>query len=159
MSYQFSQESEKRFAKLLTMFPDKRSVILPGLYLIQRDKGFVDTQSMEYLAEKIGDPIAVRDVYGVASFYTLYNKKPVGKYHIQICANISCFVMGSDEITKHACKKLGIEKGETTPDKKFTVDEVQCLGACGYGPMAQINDKYHEFLTLEKLDQILDSLE
>ena len=159
MAYQFSEASEKRFQKLLTMFPDKRSVILPALYLLQRDRGYVDTEGMEYIAAKIGNPIAVSNVYGVATFYTLYNKKPVGKYHVQVCANISCFVMGSDKVTEHFCKKLGINKGETTADKKFTVDEVQCLGACGYGPMAQINDNYHEHLTPEKIDEILKSLE
>jgi NADH-quinone oxidoreductase subunit E len=159
MSYQFSELSEKRFQKLMGMFPDKRSVILPALYLVQKDIGFVDNESMEYIAQRIGSPIAVSHVYGVATFYTMYNKKPVGKYHIQICANISCYVMGSDAITKRFCDKLGIEKGKTTKDKKFTVDEVQCLGACGYGPMAQINDSYHEFLTPEKVDEILKSLE
>lgn len=159
MAYQFSTQSEQRFQKLMSMFPDKRSVILPALYLLQKDKGHVDTEGMEYIATKIGDPIAVSHVYGVATFYTMYNKKPVGKYHIQICANISCYIMGSDGITKKFCDKLGIEKGETTKDKKYTVDEVQCLGACGYGPMAQINDKYYEFLTPEKVEELLKTLE
>lgn len=159
MSYQFSQESESRFQKLLTMFPDKRSVILPALYLLQRDKGYVDIEGMEYIAQKIGDPIALSHVYGVATFYTMYNKKQVGKYHIQICSNVSCYISGSDDITNHICKKLDVQKGQTTKDKKFTVSEVQCLGACGYGPMMQINETYYEFLDLEKVDQILDSLE
>ncbi len=141
------------------MFPDKRSLILPGLYLIQKEKGFVDQESMEYLANKIGDPIQLADVYGVATFYTMYNKKPVGKYHIQVCANISCFITGSDSVTAHICQKLGIQKGETTKDKKFTLNEVQCLGACGFGPMMQINEDYYEFLTPEKIDQVLGSLE
>lgn len=159
MSYTFSEASEKRFQKLLTQFPDKRSLILPALYLVQRDKGHVDIESMEYIAKRIGDPIAVSNVYGVATFYSMYNKQPVGKYHIQICANISCYIMGSDKVTDHVCKKLGIKEGETTKDKKFTVTEVQCLGACGYAPMMQINEDYHEFLTPEKIDKILDSLE
>lgn len=159
MAYQFSQESEGKFQKLIPMFPDKRSLILPALYLLQKDQGFVDTVGMQYIADKIGAPIVLSHVYGVATFYTLYNKKPVGKYHIQICANISCCVMGSDKITEAVCKKLGIKKGETTQDRKFTVDEVQCLGACGYGPMAQINDNYHEFLDEKKIIEILDSLE
>ncbi|MCB1194220.1 MAG: NAD(P)H-dependent oxidoreductase subunit E [Leptospiraceae bacterium] len=159
MSYQFSQESENRFQKLLTMFPDKRSVILPALYLLQREKGHVDIEGMEFIANKIGDPIVLSHVYGVATFYTMYNKKAVGKYHIQICSNVSCYISGSDNITSHICKKLDIEKGQTTKDKKFTVSEVQCLGACGYAPMMQINEAYYENLDLEQVDKILDSLE
>ncbi len=156
--YQFSTESEKRFQKLIPQFPNKRSLILPCLFLLQRDQGFVDNQGMEYIAERIGDPISLAQVHGVATFYTMYNKKPVGKFHIQICANISCYLAGSDQITKQVCQKLGIEKGQTTKDKKFTVDEVQCLGACGFGPVAQINEDYHENLTTEKIDQILNQL-
>lgn len=159
MSYQFTQESEKRFQKLLSLFPDKRSVILPALYLVQREQGFVDKEKMQYIADRLGSPISLAQVYGVATFYTLYNKKPVGKYHIQICSNIACFVMGNDKVTDHICKKLDIQPGETTQDKKFTVDEVQCLGACGYAPMMQINEKYYEHLDLEQVDKILDSLE
>ncbi len=156
--YTFSDQSEKRFQKLMTMFPDKRSVILPALYLLQKDRGFVDTEGMEYIAKRIGDPVAVSHVFGVATFYTMYNKKPVGKHHVQICANISCYIMGSDSITKKFCDKIGIEKGKTSADKKYTVDEVQCLGACGYGPMAQINDRYYENLTPEKVEEILKGL-
>jgi len=110
MSYQFSDVSEKRFQKLQTQFPDKRSLILPTLYLVQTDRGFVDTESMEYIASRIGSPIELSHVYGVASFYTMYNRKPVGKFHIQICENISCYIMGNDEVTNHLCKKFGIKK-------------------------------------------------
>ncbi|EPG76363.1 NADH-quinone oxidoreductase, E subunit [Leptospira fainei serovar Hurstbridge str. BUT 6] len=158
MPYQFSQESEKRFGKLLEMFPDKRSVILPGLYLLQKEKGYVDREGMEYLAEKIGAPISLAQVYGVATFYTLYNKKPVGKFHIQICGTSSCYIRGNDAIEKHICSKLGVKLGQTTSDKKFTVEEVECLGACGYAPMVQINEAYYENLTLEKVDELLQSL-
>jgi len=159
MSYQFSESSEKRFLKLQTQFPDKRSLILPCLYLVQTEKGFVDTESMEYIAKRIGSPIELSHVYGVASFYTMYNRKQVGKYHIQICENISCYIMGNDDVTNHLCKKFGIKKGETTKDNKYTVTGVQCLGACGYAPMMQINDRYYENLTLEEVDKIINSLE
>ncbi|MCZ8344205.1 MAG: NAD(P)H-dependent oxidoreductase subunit E [Leptospira sp.] len=156
--YQFSEHSEKRFQKLVPQFPNKRSLILPCLFLLQSDRGFVDQEGMQYIAERIGSPVSLAHVYGVATFYTMYNKKPVGKFHIQICANISCYLAGSDRITEHVCSKLGIQAGETTPDNEYTVDEVQCLGACGFGPVAQINDSYYEELTPEKLDQILESL-
>jgi len=159
MSYKFSDKSEKRFQLLQTQFPDKRSLILPCLYLVQTDEGMVSTESMEYIANRIGSPIQLAHVYGVATFYTMYNKKQVGKFHIQICENISCYIMGNDNITNHLCKKFGIKKGETTPDKKFTVTGVQCLGACGYAPMMQINEKYYENLSLEEVDKIINSLE
>ncbi len=158
MSYQFSPSSEARFNKLLPQFPNKRSLILPCLFLLQTDQGFVDHVGMEYIASRIGAPISLAQVHGVATFYTMYNKKPVGRFHIQICANISCFLAGSDQITERVCSKLGIEKGQTTKDKTFTVDEVQCLGACGFGPVAQINENYYENLDPEKIDQILESL-
>ncbi|MCG6141265.1 NAD(P)H-dependent oxidoreductase subunit E [Leptospira bourretii] len=159
MAYQFSQDSEKRFQRLIPQFPSKRSLILPCLFLLQADKGFVDQEGMQYIADRIGDPVSLAHVHGVATFYTMYNKKPVGKLHIQICGNISCYLAGSDSITEHVCSKLGIEPGETTSDKKFTVDEVQCLGACGFGPVAQINDKYYENLTPESIEAILSELE
>lgn len=157
--YQFSEDSEKRFLKLVPQFPNKRSLILPCLFLLQSDRGFVDQEGMEYIAKRIGSPVSLAHVHGVATFYTMYNKKPVGKFHIQICANISCYLAGSDSITEHICSKLGIEKGETTSDKNYTVDEVQCLGACGFGPVAQINDSYYENLDSKKLDEILAMLE
>jgi NADH-quinone oxidoreductase subunit E len=158
MAYQFSKDSETRFQRLLPQFPNKRSLILPCLFLLQKDQGFVDHVGMEYIASRIGAPISLAQVHGVATFYTMYNKKPVGKFHVQICANISCYLAGSDEITEKVCKKLKIDKGQTTEDGKFTVDEVQCLGACGFGPVAQINESYYENLDPEKIDQILDEL-
>ncbi|PJZ67658.1 NADH-quinone oxidoreductase subunit E [Leptospira wolffii] len=158
MSYTFSSESETRISKLLEMFPDKRSVILPGLYLLQKEHGFVSREGMEALAQRIGDPISLAHVYGVATFYTLYNKKPVGKFHIQVCGTSSCYIRGNDKLQDHICSKLGIEPGDTTPDGKFTVEEVECLGACGYAPMVQINEEYCENLTFEKIDQILKDL-
>ncbi|MCX7999428.1 MAG: NADH-quinone oxidoreductase subunit NuoE [Leptospiraceae bacterium] len=159
MAYQFSENSEQRFQQIKDIFPDKRSLIIPCLYLVQKDKGFVDKEAMQYVADRIGHPISLAHVYGVATFYTMFNKKPVGKYHIQICENISCYIMGNDDVMRHVCKRLGIEKGETTKDKKFTVSGVQCLGACGYAPMMQINETYYENLDLKKVDEILDSLE
>ncbi len=113
---------------------------------------------MQYIADRIGNPVSLAHVHGVATFYTMYNKKPVGKFHVQICANISCYLAGSDSITEKVCKKLNLDKGQTSKDKLFTVDEVQCLGACGFGPVAQINDRYYENLTPEKIDQVLEEL-
>ncbi|AVV51855.1 NADH-quinone oxidoreductase subunit NuoE [Leptospira santarosai] len=158
MGYRFSEASEKRFQKMLEVFPEKRSLILPCLYILQRENGFVDQAGMDYIATRLGDPISLAQVYGVATFYTLYNKKPVGKYHIQICGTSSCYLQGNDRIEKQLCDRLGIHLGQTTPDQKFTLEEVECLGACGYAPMVQINDDFYEQLTPEKVDQILSGL-
>lgn len=159
MAYQFSEDSEKRFQRLLPQFPNKRSMILPCLFLLQTDQGFVDREGMVYIAERLGPPISLAHVHGVATFYTMYNKKPVGKLHVQVCSNISCYLAGSDKITNHVCEKYGIKIGETTSNKLVTLDEVQCLGACGFGPVVQINDAYYENLTPESIDQILQKLE
>ena len=94
----------------------------------------------------------------VAAFYTMYNKKPVGRYHIQVCTNVSCSLLGSEHIVEFLSKKLGIKKGETTHDKKFTISEVECLGSCGTAPMMQINDGYYEDLTEQRIEEILREL-
>ncbi len=156
--YQFSEQSEKRFQKIKDQFPDKRSLILPCLYFLQRDKGYVDKEGMEYIAKRLGEPISLAHVYGVATFYTMYNKKPVGTFHIQVCSNISCYLAGSDDVTREFCQRLGIEKGETTEDRLFTVDEVECLGGCGYAPVVQINETYYENLRPEDIAGLIQTL-
>jgi NADH-quinone oxidoreductase subunit E len=158
MAYNFSEKSEATFQKIKGQFPDKRSLILPCLYFLQRDQGFVDKEGMGYIAERLGDPISLAQVYGVATFYTMYNKAPVGKFHVQICSNISCYLAGSDDVTREFCKSLGIEKGETSDDGFFTVEEVQCLGACGYAPVVQINDSYHENLKPNDVSGLIQAL-
>jgi NADH-quinone oxidoreductase subunit E len=158
MSYSFSKESEQTFQRIKDQFPDKRSLILPCLYFVQRDLGYVDREGMQYIAERIGTPVSLAQVYGVATFYTMYNKSPVGRFHIQVCTNISCYLAGADEIVTKLCESLDIEPGETSKDGLFTVSEVQCLGACGYGPVAQINDSYHENLKLSDLSGLLAAL-
>ena len=158
MGYQFSKNSEDTFKKIQGQFPDKRSLILPCLYFLQRDQGFVDNEGMQYIADRIGSPISLAQVYGVATFYTMYNKKPVGNFHIQICSNISCYLAGSDGVTQAFCSELGISKGQTTKDKSFTVEEVQCLGACGFGPVAQINDRYYENIKPQDVSGLIQAL-
>ncbi len=135
----------------------KRSALIPLLLLvIQRERGYVDNAGVNFLAEKLD--IKVTDVWETATFYSMFNMHPVGKYHIQVCKTLSCRIMGEEEITEHICNRLGIHAGETTPDGKFTVSRVECLGSCGTAPMLQIGFDYHEDLTIEKVDKLLDSL-
>ena len=134
----------------------KRSALIPSLHLAQKEAGYI---SFEAICEIAGIfDISPNEVNEVVSFYTMFHKKPVGKYVIQVCTNISCLLCDAEEIVDHLTKKLGIKMGQTTEDKKFTLLEVECLGSCGTSPVIQINDDYYEELTPQKVDQILDSL-
>ncbi len=135
----------------------KRSALIPLLLLVvQRERGYIDNAGVNYLAKKL--EIEVTDVWETATFYSMLNMHAVGKYHIQVCKTLSCRIMGEEKITEHICNRLGIHAGETTPDGKFTVSRVECLGSCGTAPMMQIGFDYHEDLTIEKVDKLLDSL-
>jgi NADH-quinone oxidoreductase subunit E len=135
----------------------KRSALIPLLLLVvQRERGWIDNAGVNFLAKFL--ELEVTDVWETATFYSMFNLRPVGRHHIQICKTLSCKIMGEPEITEHVCHKLGIHAGETTEDKKFTVSLVECLGSCGTAPMMQIGFDYYEDLTTEKVDGILDSL-
>jgi NADH-quinone oxidoreductase E subunit len=142
----------------LTKYPAdrKRSALIPLLFVVQRERGWVDNPGVNFLAKFL--ELEVTDVWETATFYSMFNLRPVGRHHIQICKTLSCKIMGEPEITEHVCHKLGIHAGETTADGKFTVSLVECLGSCGTAPMMQIGFDYHEDLTTEKVDKILDSL-
>ncbi len=142
----------------LTKYPSdrKRSALIPLLFVVQRERGYVDNGGVNFLARFLD--LEVTDIWETATFYSMFNFKPIGKYHIQMCKTLSCRIMGEPEITEHICDKLGIHVGETTEDKMFTVSRVECLGSCGTAPMMQIGFDYHEDLTNEKVDKLLDSL-
>src|SRR5215212_409790 len=152
----FSPEVEAEIDRHLAKYPVKRSAILPLMFIVQRERGYLDPPGVAYLANRLG--LRITDIWEVATFYSMLHTKPVGKYHIQICKTLSCKIMGEPGITEHVCRKLGIKPGETTADGKFTVSLVECLGSCGTAPMFQIGFDYHENLTTEKVDEILDSL-
>ena len=134
----------------------KRSALIPLLFVIQRERGYLDNQGVNFLAKFLD--LEVTDVWETATFYSMFNLHKIGKYHIQVCKTLSCRIMGEPDITGHICDKLGIHVGETTEDEKFTISRVECLGSCGTAPMMQINFDYHEDLTNDKVDKILDSL-
>jgi NADH-quinone oxidoreductase subunit E len=152
----FSPEVEAEIDRHLAKYPVMRSAILPLMFIVQRERGYLDLPGVAYLAERLS--LRITDIWEVATFYSMLNTRPVGKYHIQICKTLSCKIMGEPGITEHVCRKLGIKPGETTLDGKFTVSLVECLGSCGTAPMFQIGFDYHENLTPEKVDRILDSL-
>jgi NADH-quinone oxidoreductase subunit E len=144
----------------LTRYPpeQKRSAVLEALRFTQQDNGgYLTEPLLEGVADYLGMPKIA--VYEVASFYTMFNLKPVGKHIINVCTNISCMLADSEKIVRHLQKRLGIELNETTPDKKFTLREVECLAACTQAPVAQVGKKYYENLTPEKIDAMLAELE
>ncbi|MBF0424880.1 MAG: NADH-quinone oxidoreductase subunit NuoE [Magnetococcales bacterium] len=135
----------------------RRSALLPILHLAQREfGGWLSHEALAYVAELTDIP-PVR-VGEVATFYTMYNLKPVGRYHVQVCTNISCWLCGSDAVAQALQEKLQLQWGETSADGRFTLSEVECLGACVNAPALQINDDYHEELTPEKVTEIMDRL-
>ena len=151
-----SEAVKKQIAEQAAKYPEKRSAILPALFLAQGEEGFITREGAETVAQILG--ITPTEVWSVASFYTMFNLKPVGKYHIQACKNISCHLAGSEKIIETLSRKLGIPVGGTTADGKFTLSVVECLGSCGTGPIMQVNDDYYEGLTEARVDEILDTL-
>ncbi len=151
-----TQENLKNIEVLKKQFPDTKSLTIPALHIAQSQYGWISEETMKEVAQVLNLP--VNHVIGVATFYTMFNKKPIGKYHIQVCTNVSCQLLGAEKLTKYICKKLNIKVGETTADNRFTLSEVECLGSCGTAPMMQINDTYHENLTIEKIDTLLQEL-
>lgn len=151
----------KEIDRWVTKYPpeQKRSVVVPALIFVQKqNKGWLSEAAMNAVADYLGLPRVW--IYEVATFYDLYNLKPIGKHKISICQNVSCFLMGSDAIVDCVTKRLGINFNETTADGLFTLKSVACMAACGGAPMCQIdNQKYHENLTPEKILTIIDKLE
>ena len=136
----------------------KRSVIIPGLHVLQdHNNGYLTEELMDKLAAYLD--VEVTFVYEVATFYSMYDLKKVGRHKLNICTNLSCMLNGAKKIIAHAESKLGIKAGETTPDSKFTLRSVECQGACCGAPMLEVNKIFYENLTIEKVDQIIDSLE
>lgn len=156
MNVEFSKESLKEVERIINFYPEgkQKSAVLPVLHLAQKEfGGWLSTETMDYVASVLNMlPI---EVYEVATFYSMYNLKPVGKYMFEVCQTGPCMINGSDDIIKYINEKLGIKPGETTSDGLFTLKTVECLGACGYAPMMQLGKNYREHLTKEKVDAII----
>lgn len=151
-----SEKAVQEINELTYKYATRRSAVMPALSVVQREHGYVTEEGMRDVARILGvKPVLV---FEVATFYTMYNKKPVGKYHVQVCMNIACSLLGAEHLMDFLSRKLGIKTRETTSDKKFTLSAVECLGSCGTAPMMQINDAYYENLTEGKVEEILNSL-
>jgi len=151
-----SETSRQRIEELKKRYQQPQSVVLEALWMWQEEHGWVSEEGMREIAGLLGVP--AHHVYGVVSFYTMFNRKPVGKHKIEVCTNVSCMLRSSDRILNHIRERLHIGVGETTPDKKFTLVEAECLGSCGTAPMMQVGDEYYENLDEAKVDKILNEL-
>jgi NADH-quinone oxidoreductase subunit E len=152
----FSAAALAEYQRILAKYPVQRAAIMPVLWLAQREFGVLTAEVQRYVAELMGFPLSW--VSGVASFYTMYYKKPIGKFHLQVCTNVSCMLRGSDDIVQVIESRLGIGLGGTTPDGKFSLDEVECLASCGTAPMMQVNEDYHENLTPQTTLELIERL-
>ena len=152
----FSEANEKKLDKIITRYPVKRSAILPALYIAQEEHGYVTDDDVKYIADRLD--MRVNEVEEVVTFYTMYSRKPIGKYKLQVCRTLSCWLLGAEQIAEHIEHKLGCGVGETTTDGKFTLMEVECLGYCDLAPCLQVNFDYHEKVTPESVDQIIAGL-
>ena len=152
----FSKSIQKEFSELLQKYPSKRSALLPALYIVQRELGYLTPEGIEYVADLIG--LTPAQVTEVASFYTMLFRKPVGKNVLWVCHNLSCTLNGAEEVIRHLEQKLGVKIGETTPDGKFTLLRQECLASCDTAPVMQVNDDYEENLTLQRVDGLIEKL-
>ena len=152
-TFKFSSENEIKFQEYVSRYPVIDSVMLPALWLVQEQEAWVSPEAMVYVADRLGKtPI---QVYEVATFYTMFNLKPIGKHHIELCKTLSCMLCGSKDIKNHIKQTIGIEPSQTSEDGLFHLSEVECLGACGGAPMFALDGQYHEKLTNQKVDELI----
>jgi NADH-quinone oxidoreductase subunit E len=156
MTFELSKEREQKLAEILTRYPTKMAACIPLLHLCQEQHGYVSDEVMHFVSHKLD--LSPAHVEGVVTFYTLFNRAPVGKHQVWVCRTLPCALRNADGIVAHCEKKLGIKLGETTSDGKVTLRGAECLASCGTAPMIQVDKEYFENLTTEKLDAILDKL-
>jgi len=152
----FSKETEDKFKHLVSIYPRKRSALIPMLLLAQKEHGYIKAETIEYVGKYLDlDP---SEVDSILSFYTLLRRHPVGKYHIMICTNLACLLQGSDEIVACITRKLAVPLGTVTPDGLFSAIEFECLGSCTTAPAMQVNGEFYENLDVQKTESIIDEL-
>jgi len=156
MEFKFSEENLKKIEEIVKKYPVKKPAVMPTLYLAQEQNGWISGEVMQEVARVLD--MHPEEVLGVVTFYTMYYQKPMGKYHIQVCTNVSCMLRGGYEIYDQVKSKLGLGHMEVSEDELFSVEEVECMGSCGTAPMIAVNEDYYENLSKEKVEEILESL-
>lgn len=153
----FDEKELKQVEEIKSRYPQPKAALLPVLWMLQEKLGWISTDSMKYAGDLLNVPY--EHVLGVVTFYTMFNKKPRGKYHLQICTNVSCMLRGGYDLYNYASEKLGIKNNETTSDGMFTIEEVECLGSCATAPMLQLNNRdFYENLSVDKLQNLIEEL-
>lgn len=156
MDFKFTENNLKRIEQETKKYPVKKPAVMAALYIAQEQNGFISNEVMKEVANLL--EISSEEVLGVVTFYTMYHQKQMGKFHIQVCTNVSCMLRGGYEIWNQVKDKFGIEHMGVTPDQKFSLEEVECMGSCGTAPMIAINEDFYENLSKEKIEEILASL-
>lgn len=153
---EFSEEAKRRYETILSRYPEKRAALIPVLALAQREFGWISDEVADYVGGLMGYPPS--DVLSVATFYTMLHKKPVGRYHMEICRNVSCWMMGTYACVDEMKRLLNVEAEQITPDGKFSWNVTECLGSCGTAPAMQVGDRYYENLTPARIGEIIEKL-
>ena len=153
---EFPPDVKKKFDDLLPRYPTKEAVLIPALHLAQETWGWISPEVVHYLSGLLD--LSPATVFGVVSFYDMLDQKPVGKYRLRVCTNLSCMVTNAYDIYEHLCVKLDVKPGQNTKDGLYTVVEVECLGSCGTAPVVQVNNDYHESMNVAKMDALLEKL-
>ena len=157
MTVRLPQEFESRLEEIRNTYPEQRSAVMPALFLAQEHFGYLNDDAINWVSERLDIPPV--HVMEVATFYTMYYKKPVGRYHIQVCRTLSCSLRGSKKIVEYLRRRFGIEANEISADGMWSFEEVECLGSCGTAPMCEINDTYFENLSEERIEEIIKLIE
>jgi NADH-quinone oxidoreductase subunit E len=155
MEFKFTQENLERIERETKKYPVRKPAVMAALYIAQEQNGYISFEVMKEVAEILG--MTTEEVLGVVTFYTMYQQKQMGKYHIQVCTNVSCMLRGGYEIWNQVKDKFGIDHMGVTEDQKFSLEEVECMGSCGTAPMIAVNEDYYENLSKEKVEEILSS--
>ena len=157
MPFALTPDRERELSEILSRYPTKMAATIPALHLIQDQEGWISEEVMIWLAHKLD--VSPAHIKGVVTFYTLFNREPVGKHQVWVCRTLPCALRGADDVVKQCEKKLGIHVGETTKDRKVTLRTAECLASCGTAPMMQVDKEYFENLTPERVDEILTKLQ
>ena len=156
MAFKFTEENLKKIEEVRKKYPTGLAAVMPVVYIAQEQNGYISEEAMSEIANVLN--IDKVSVLSVVTFYTMYHTKPMGKYHVQVCTNVSCMLRGAYDLWDGVREKLGLDHMEVSADGKFSLEEVECMGACGYAPMIAVNEDYFENLSKEKVFEILDSL-
>ena len=157
MNIEFTAEELEKLENIKAKYPDKQAALMPLLWMAQNKWGWLSPDVLRYAAYLLELPVA--HVEGVANFYSMYFKKPMGKYHIQVCTNVSCMLHGGDKILDKFSKELGIENNEVTSDSKISLEEVECMGACGGAPMIAVNEDFYENFKIENVNEFISKFQ